>query len=151
MKRFAITIAIAMISVPCSADSLPKGAVPLTTSEIVGIYSGKTGIYRVTDEYYAPDFTTRGVWGKPKPRFAFSGRWSARGNEFCVTNRAKGDLRTFTDCDRYWRVGRKIFALWTVHYDRSQTDPTSGFRVKSFAALRQGDRVSARYRALGGW
>jgi len=48
-------------------------------------------------------------------------------------------------------VGRKIYALWTVHYDRSQTDPTSGFRVKSFAALRQGDRVSARYRALGGW
>ena len=151
MKQITLAIMIAVVPIPCLAERLPGGAVPLTASEIVNIYSGKTGIYRITDEYYAPDFTTRGVWGKPKPRFAFTGRWTARGNEFCVTNRARGDLRTFTDCDRYWRVGGRIYALWTVRFDGSRTDPVNGFRLKSFSRLRPGDHVFARYRAIGGW
>ena len=56
------------------AGKLPKDAVELTADEVKAIYSDTTGVYDVSDEYYAPDGTTKGVFG--------TARWRCRTPHF---------------------------------------------------------------------
>lgn len=130
------------------ADKLPKGATPLSANEVRAIYSGKTGVYRVSDIYYDPNGTTKGVFGKPKPTSTFKGTWTVKGNERCMYNKPKGDPKTYTDCNAFWRVGKKLYSLWTVHYDGSK--PDTEYSTEELKQHKKGDLVSKKYAAMGG-
>ncbi|MFD1982649.1 hypothetical protein ACFSOZ_08165 [Mesorhizobium newzealandense] len=132
------------------ADKLPKDAVELTADEVKAIYSGKTGFYIVSNIYYAPDGTTKGIFGKPKITTTFRGTWSVSGNEICAKNKAKGDPKIYTDCNKFWRSGKKVYDLWTVHYDGSKPDLKGGYATDTLKLFKNGDSVSKKYAASGG-
>lgn len=132
------------------ADKLPKGATPLSSDEVRLIYSGKTGVYNVSDVYYDPNGTTKGVSGKPKARNTFKGTWIVDGNQHCMYNKPKGDPRTYTDCNAYWRAGNKVYSLWTVRYDGSKVDKVNDYWTGAVKQHEKGDLVSKKYAAMGG-
>lgn len=149
--RACLTAAIvAATSTTTLADKLPKGATPLSSDEVRAIYSGKTGVYKVSDIYYDPNGTTKGVFGKPKATMTISGTWEVNGNERCMHNHPKGDPKLYTDCNAYWRSGKKIYSLWTVHYDGSKPDKVNGYWTGELKLHKDGDLVSKKYMAMGG-
>jgi hypothetical protein len=154
MRAFPICLLGAVLtSFVCGsawADKLPKDAVELAADEVKAIYSGKTGIYSVSSMYYAPDGTTKGIYGKPKITATFKGTWSVNGNEMCTKNKAKGDPKTYRDCNKFWRSGKKLYDLWSVHYDGSKPDLKGGYATDTMKKLKKGDLVSKKYAAAGG-
>lgn len=154
MRAFAIfLLGGALTSFVCAsawAGKLPKDAVELTAAEVKAIYSGKTGIYDVSSIYYASDGTTKGIFGKPKVTATFKGTWSVSGNEMCAKNKPKGDPKIYRDCNKFWRSGKRIYDLWSVHYDGSKPDLKSGYVTTTVKKLRDGDLVAKKYAAAGG-
>ncbi|WP_181180590.1 DUF995 domain-containing protein [Mesorhizobium sp. B2-4-6] len=137
-------------TVAAMAVKLPKGATPLSADEVRLIYSGKTGVYRGADTYYDPNGTTRGVFGKPKAVGTFKGTWTVKGNELCEYNKSKTDTKASTNCNAFWRVGNKIYALWSVHFDGSKPDKVNDYWVGEVKQHKKGDLVSKKYAAMGG-
>lgn len=137
-------------TVAAVADKLPKGATPLSAAEVRAIYSGKTGVYSVSDIYYDPNGTTKGVFGKPKAKSTFKGTWAVKGNEYCMYNKSKGDPKTYTDCNAFWRAGNKIYSLWSVHYDGSKPNKVNDYSPSEMKNFKKGDLVSKMYIAMGG-
>lgn len=137
-------------TVAAMADKLPKGATPLSAAEVHAIYSGKTGIYNTSDVYYDPNGTTKGVSGKPKATSTFKGTWAVNGNEQCMYNKAKGDPKTYTDCNAFWRAGNKVYSLWSVHYDGSKPNKVNDYSPNEMKKYKKGDLVSKRYAVMGG-
>ncbi|TPI18373.1 DUF995 domain-containing protein [Mesorhizobium sp. B4-1-1] len=154
MRKFQIFLAAGVVASltggPVLAGKLPKDAVPLSADEVKAIYSGKTGLYGTSTEYYAPDGTTKGFVGKSKITATFKGTWSVNGNEVCAKNKPKGESKIYTDCNKYWRSGKKVFDLWATHYDGSTPDMKNGYATDTAKKLRSGDLVSAKYAAAGG-
>ena len=137
-------------TVAAVADKLPKGATPLSADEVRSIYSGKTGVYSVSDIYYDPNGVTKGVFGKPKAKVAFKGTWAVKGNEMCMYNKSKGETKTSTDCNAYWRAGNKVYSLWSVHYDGSKPNKVNDYSPNEIKNYKTGDLVSKKYIAMGG-
>ena len=100
-----------------------------------------------SDLYYDPNGTTKGVSKAKKP---FKGTWTVNGNEFCMSNKAKGDPKTYTDCNQFWRSGKKVYSLWSVHYDGSKPNKVNDYSPNEMKNFKQGDLVSKRYIAMGG-
>jgi Protein of unknown function (DUF995) len=132
------------------AGDLPGTAVPLTTAEAAQIYSGKTALYKGSSFYFAPDGTAKGYYGKP-PKGALLGTWVANDNEVCLTSHGfrADDSKPTVNCNKYWRDGKKIWSLWTVHFDNSPVDP-HGYWDKETSQYKPGDLVEEQYTALGG-
>ena len=135
---------------PALAGDLPGSATPVTSEEATQLYSGKTALYKSASFYFAPDGTTKGYYGKP-PKGALVGTWTANGNELCVTSH--GFLATDTtptvNCNKYWKDGKRIWSLWSVHFDNSPVDP-HGYGDKEISQYKPGDLVEKQYKALGG-
>ncbi|WP_292372673.1 DUF995 domain-containing protein [Mesorhizobium sp.] len=150
LSTYIAGIILGATTVAAMADKLPKGATPLPSDEVRAIYSGKTGVYSVSDVYYDPNGTTKGVFGKPKAKSTFQGTWAVKGNEHCMYNKSKGDPKTYTDCNAFWRAGNKIYSLWTVHYDGSKPDKVNEYWTGALKQHKKGDLVSKKYAAMGG-
>ena len=136
------------------ADKLPKDAVKLTAAEVKAIYSGTTGVYGVTNMYYAPDGTIKGIVGKPgifrqlKITSTFKGTWQVNGNEICARKEGKGAPKA--NCNTFWRSGKKLYTLWSTHSDGSKPDTKNGYFTNELKLHRKGDLVSKKYAAAGG-
>jgi len=131
------------------ADRLPKNASPMSADEITKLYAGQTQVSKVSDIFFDPSGTTKGIFGKPKATGTFSGKWTVMGNEFCMTNSPKGESKTYKDCNKFWKVGEKIWNLWSTHYDGTKADDVKGYDP-GIPPLKPGDLVSKRYAAMGG-
>jgi len=145
-------LAVALIACGATAawaDKLPKNASPMAADEITKLYAGNSQVSKISNIYFDPAGTTKGVLGKPKPTGTFSGKWSVTGNEFCMNNTPKGDSKTYTDCNKFWKVGNKIWNLWSVHYDGSKADEGKGYDP-GLPSLKPGDLVSKKYAEMGG-
>ncbi len=58
-----------------------------------------------------------------------------------------GDSGTATDCWKWYKDGKKIWTLWSTHYDGSK--PKKGDYYQSEAKiLKAGDKVSEEYAKL---
>ncbi|TKB10161.1 MAG: DUF995 domain-containing protein [Mesorhizobium sp.] len=143
-------IILGATTVTAVADKLPTGATPLSADEVRAIYSGKTGVYKASDVYYDPSGTTKGVFGKPKAKSTFEGTWVVKGNEQCMYNKSKGDSKIYTDCNAFWRAGKNIYSLWSVHYDGSKPDQVNGYAIERMKEYKKGDLVSKKFAAMGG-
>ncbi len=153
MNRLIACIAFSVLTSAATdavADKLPKNATPLTPDEVRAIYSGKTAVYSSSDVYFDPNGTTKGIFGKPKATTTFKGTWDVKDNERCMSNKAKGDPKTYTDCNAFWRSEKKIYSLWTVHYDGSKPDKVNGYWTGEVKLQKSGDRVSKKYAAMNG-
>ena len=146
MKAIILGAVVAIAAIGSAlADDLPAGAVPLTSDEVTKIYSGKTAFYKVSTIYYAPDGTMKGVFGGKSP---FKGTWTVASNEQCQVSGNPGE-KQYKDCNKYWRAGKKIWSLWTVHYDDTPVDE-HGYWDKQVQQFKPGDQVSKLYRKVGG-
>lgn len=134
------------------AGPLPPTAKPMSADAIAKIYSGHTAVFNISDIYFAPDGTTKGLFGKPKIKGTFAGKWSVNGNEICTSSGGtdKSDPKIYTDCWKWFGDGKKTYALWSTHYDGSAVDEANGYNDKEIKNYRPGDRVSKRYAAMGG-
>jgi len=145
-------LAIALIACGASAawaDKLPKSAVPMAADEISKLYAGNTQVSKLSDIYFDPSGATKGLFGKPKVKGTFAGKWTVTGNEFCMNNIFKGETKVYTDCNKFWKVGDKIWSLWSAHFDGSKVDDVKGYDPKP-PSLKAGDLVSKTYAAMGG-
>ena len=133
-----------------AAGDLPSAAVPLTSEEATQLWSGKTALYKASSFYFAPDGTAKGFYGKP-PKAALVGTWAANGNELCLTSRGFGpdDSKPTVNCNKFWKDGKKIWSLWSVHFDNSPVDPR-GYWDKETSQYRPGNLVEKEYKKLGG-
>jgi hypothetical protein len=132
------------------AQKLPKNATPLTNEEVIALYSGNTAVWKGSRAYFAPDNKVKGIFGEKAKRVTYSGEWSAADNEVCMKNRPKGDPALYTDCWKWWRSGKKLLTLWSVHYDGSKADEKNGYYDKEAKALKKGDLLTKEYEELGG-
>lgn len=148
--RAALSAALVLGSVmtvsAAFAGPLPKDAKPMTSDEVTALYSGKTAMWKSSMAYFAPNHNTRGVFEKKIP---YSGTWAVKDNEVCMVNTVKGDTKKNTDCWKYWKSGKKVLTLWSVHYDGSKPDEKNGY-YNEVAALKPGDLVAATYVKVGG-
>ena len=147
---FLVVGALAVSAVSAFAAKLPKDAVELTPDEVKQIYSGTTGVYKNSDQYFAPDGPTIGIFGKPKIKTVFKGTWAVDGNQMCDKKQPKGDSKFYSDCTKFWKSGDKLYGLWVVHYDGSKPDEKSGYYTHELKQHKLGDLVSKRYAAAGG-
>ena len=145
-----MVIAFALTTAVASAGKLPKGAVEMTRHEVKKIFSDTTAFYSKSDQYYAPDGTTKGVFGKPRIVTTFKGTWSVKGNEFCAKNGPKGESTIYIDCFKFWKSGDQVYGLWTVHYDGTTVDEKNGYYTDELKHHLRGDQVSKKYAAAGG-
>jgi hypothetical protein len=150
MRLLSSVVLSSVLITPCLAAKLPDDAKPLSESEIKNMYSGKTGVYKVSDVYYSPTGTVKGVFGKPKPKSTFSGTWEVSGNEICMKNKGRDDSKIYTDCNKIWRSGNKIYELWTVHYDGTKPNGKDDYSTDVMHQLKAGDLVSKQYEKMGG-
>ncbi|MDX8464602.1 hypothetical protein RFM26_02740 [Mesorhizobium sp. VK23B] len=116
-------------TVAAMADKLPKGAIPLSADEVRAIYSGKTGVYSVSDIYYDPNGTTKGVFGKPKATNTFKARGPSKAtSDACTTSRKAIPRRTPT------AIRSGAWARSSIRYGRftmTGPSPTRNIRPKS--------------------
>jgi hypothetical protein len=132
------------------ADKLPQNATPMTSDEVTTLYSGNSAIWSNSKAFFAPDHKVKGVFGKGKDRITYSGEWSVKDNELCVSNTAKGDPKVYTDCWKWWRAEDKTLTLWSVHYDGSKADLDDGYYDDEAEKIKQGDQVTKEFEELGG-
>lgn len=144
-------VALAIVAIPgaASAGKLSAGAVPLSAEEVTKLHAGSTGLYPTVDEYFAPDGTTMGVFGKPAVKSVFAGKWVVQGNTLCTLNGSKYDAKIYVDCNSFWRDGDKVMMLWSTHSDGSKVDAVNGYYDTS-GAMKPGNLVADRYKAAGG-
>ena len=153
MKRarslMLVTPLVMLVALPCMAEAkkLPKNAKPMTAEEVTAIYSGNSSDWKVSRAYFSPEMKVKGVHGKGNKRVTYSGEWSVTGNEACMKVSAKGDPKIYTDCWKWWHVGKGTVTLWSVHFDETKPDLKNGYYDES---LKQGDKVSKEYEELGG-
>ena len=138
--------------VPCApalAGKLPATAVPLGAEEVVKLHSGNTGTYPTVDEYFAPDGTTIGIFGKPVAKSTFAGKWIVFGNTLCTLSGNKFETKIYTDCNAFWRDGDKILMLWSTHSDGSKADAVNGY-YDATGTVKPGNIIADKYKAGGG-
>ena len=77
--RIAILLAVsALLAGTAAAGGLPKGARKLSTAQVKALYSGHTGVWSKSKEYFVPDGTVRHV--KNDGTLYGVGKWRSRGN-----------------------------------------------------------------------
>jgi hypothetical protein len=140
---------LAMMQHAVEAKKLPKNAKPMTTEEVTAIYSGNSVVWDNSKAYFSPEKKVKGVFGKGKDRVLYSGEWSVTDNEACMKNSPKGETKTYTDCWKWWHVGKGSLTLWSVHYDDSKPDLKNGYYDES-KNIKKGDKVTKEYEELGG-
>jgi hypothetical protein len=128
------------------ADSLPKTAIPMNAESVKKMYSGNSAIWKDSDVYFLPDGSVQGVFGKPTVTDLIVGSWSVSGNEICVYTFQTKQPTPFRDCYQYWRDGKRIIALWSIHADGSAVDSNNGYHSGE-DRLKPGDLVSDKYQA----
>lgn len=133
------------------ADKLPKSAQPMSTADVSAMYSGKTADWGSARAYFAPDGSVIGYNSKEKG--TFKGSWSVSSNRNCMKIRWKstktGESGNSTDCWDWFRDGKKIWTLWSTHYDGSQPKKDDYYQGE-VKKLKAGDRVSKQYAKLTG-
>ena len=81
--RIAALLAVsALLAGTAAAGGLPKGARKLSTAQVKALYSGHTGVWSKSKEYFVPDGTVRHV--KNDGTLYGVGKWHARGNTVCA-------------------------------------------------------------------
>jgi Protein of unknown function (DUF995) len=135
-------------SAPKQANSLPKTAIPMNSDMVKQIYSGKTAVWKDSDVYFAPDGSTKGLYGKPQIKALLEGSWSVTGNEICVYTYRTKDPNFYRDCYQYWLDKKRIVALWSEHSDNSPVDQVNGYHFGEENKLKPGDLVSEKYTAF---
>lgn len=146
------TLAAVLVAGNASGEALPPRAHPASSATVVGLYSGKTAVWKETDVYFAPDGTAKGIIGKPKITGVLMGTWAVSGNEMCLYAFRQNEGATFRDCYKYWRDDNKrLIALWSSHSDGTPVDDKDGYYPGEQDRLKAGDLVSDKYAAGGGW
>ena len=151
MRRLFLSLLVAIPAMSAAkAGDLPAGAVALSSDEVTKIYSGKTAFWKSATIYFASDGTIKGYYGAP-PKGALIGTWSVNGNEGCMKSHDVHDdvSKETTDCNKYWKSGKTVWQLWSVHFNNSPVDP-HGYYDKSLSAFRPGDQIEKEYRKFGG-
>ena len=149
MRSVLTIIFLLAFAIPCSAAKLPKDATPMATDQITNLYADHTISTKVSDIFFSKDGKTMGVFGKPKIKSVFSGTWEVKGNEFCMHNSPQGETKVYTDCNKFWMSGKKMYNLWSAHYDGSNPDTVGGYDPAPLK-LRSGNTVADKYSANGG-
>jgi hypothetical protein len=132
------------------ADNLPKNAKPMSADEVRSVYSGKSAVWDAsTRAFFAPNGTVIGY--NLKEKVTFTGSWAVSSNRNCMNVSWKkiksGDTGKSTDCWQWYKDGKKIWTLWSTHYDGSK--PKKGDYYQGEAKiLKAGDKVSGEYTKL---
>ena len=103
-----VPVAILLAFSPTAeAGKLPKNAKPMTAEEVTALYSGNSAVWKSSRAYFSPEKKVKGVFGSGSKRVIFSGEWSVTDNEACMRNSPKGEAKIYTDCWKWWHVGKK--------------------------------------------
>lgn len=148
MKILIAAFFIVVGSCGAFAGQLPSDAAPLSPDEVAALYSGKTGLYGDSATWFAPDKTIYGWYGKP-PKGVYSGTWDVNANEFCSNSHAPDGSGAGRNCHKFWRVGKVLWSLWTVHFDNSPAN-LGDYKTDEPKALKAGNWAEKIYRKLGG-
>jgi hypothetical protein len=147
-----LALAAVLAAGGASGEALPSGAHAVSGATVLGLYSGKTAVWKDSDVYFAPDGTAKGIIGKPKITGVLMGTWAVSGNEMCLYAFRQNEGATFRDCYKYWRDDNKrLFTLWSSHSDGTPVDDKDGYYAGEQDRLKAGDLVSDKYLAAGGW
>ena len=152
MKLRAVIVHAFLVSVTGTAifaDPLPKGAKPLSVTQITKIYSGNSAVWEKSMVYFAPDGTTKGIFGNP-PKAIYSGTWAVNKNKICMENRPtnikshKVNTRTYTDCWTYYVNGKVILTSYYNDFEDGK-GPNEDYNDGELSNLKRGDVVSKKY------
>lgn len=148
MRSFIILVAIALSVGPSAAEKLPPDAKPMSSQELKAIFAGNSQIWQKSRVYFAPDMTTKGLYGAPVTH-SFSGKWNVKGNTICMNNKSidvkskKSDGKTYTDCWKFFKSGKRVLSLYSNNFGHKTTE--NDYWDSELKTLKKGDQISKRY------
>ncbi|MCF1709102.1 DUF995 domain-containing protein [Tabrizicola sp. J26] len=154
MSYGKIAAFLALIALPVAADPLPPNAKPLSSKQIEKLYSGNSAVWDRSMVYFAPDKTTKGVFGKP-PSATYTGKWKITKNKLCMTNSpvniktGEASKKTYTDCWTFFTDGDRVLTSYYNDFEEGR-GPNDDYSEGELSNLRKGDVVSktfAKYRS----
>lgn len=148
MRAFAAISAFALMVTAAAAEKLPADAKALKATELRNIFIGNSMVWSTSRAYFSPDTKTKGLFGNPVSH-TYSGTWSVSGNTVCMNNKSidvktgKSDGKTYRDCWKFYKSGKRTLSLWLNNYDKQLTE--NDYWDGELKSLKKGDQVSKQY------